>query len=73
MGRVDDFDGFYIFFLFLLKVLQVFKPRLERGFGFPEELRPRWDDKASIQVDARDGTGAPGGPRKVLFYKEKVI
>lgn len=56
---------------FLLKVLQVFKPRLERGFGFPEELQPRWDDKASIQVDSQDGTGAPGGPREVLFYKER--
>lgn len=60
----------FIFF-FLLKVLHVFKPRLERGFGFPEELQLHWDDKASIQVDARNGTGAPGGPRKVFFYKEK--
>lgn len=38
MGRVDDFDGFYIYiylFFFLLKVLQVFKPRLERWVWVP--------------------------------------
>lgn len=71
MGRVEGFDSFYIFFFFLLKVVPGFTSRLEQGFGFPEELQPCWDDKASIQVDTWDGTGAPGGPRKVLFYKGK--
>lgn len=63
----------YIYFFFSQKFSKSSSPGWSIGFGFPEELRPRWDDKASIQVDARDGTGAPGGPRKVLFYKEKVI
>lgn len=59
-------------FFFLLKVVQAFKARLERGFGFPEELQPRWDDKASIQVMELELQEAPE-----RFYftkgKKKVI
>lgn len=55
-------------FFFLLKVVQAFKARLERGFGFPEELQPCWDDKASIQVMELELQEAP---ERFYFTKGK--